>query len=440
MIFDYEQAVAYLDRHIGAGVKPGLGRIRGLLDLMGNPEEGYPLIHVAGTNGKTSVSRMATMVLVGHGLTTGTFTSPHLERIEERFSVNGYDADAEQFAQALTDVAVFADIYEERYEPLTYFELSAAAAFAFFAEQAVEAAVVEVGLGGRLDATNVAHGNVAVLTGVGLEHTEFLGETVELIAREKLAILEPGAALVTGPLVPEVDRIARTVAEEQGSEHYRYGYDFRVDDATRAVGGWDITIEGIHGRYEDLYLPIHGRHQTINLAVAIAATEALLNRELDDAGLVDAVSVIRTPGRMEPIATDPVILLDGAHNPDAFRALGVSLSEEFPTTKWVLVFGAMIDKNIDDMIPALAPRLAAVITTSVESTRAFEPDDLAARVGELVDVHVEAAASVSHALERARELVEDDDGILVAGSLYLAGAVRSLVLGDGTVDRNERSG
>lgn len=438
MILTYEQAVAYLDRHIGAGVKPGLSRIRGLLDLMGNPEEGYPLIHVAGTNGKTSVSRMATMVLVGHGLTTGTFTSPHLERIEERLSVNGYDADREQFAQAVSDVAAFADIYEARHEPLTYFELTAAAAFAFFAEQAVEAAVVEVGLGGRLDATNAAHGNVAVLTGVGLEHTEYLGETVEQIAREKLAILEQGAALVTGPVLPEVDKIARAFAAERHSAHFRYGADFRVEEAVRAVGGWDVTIDGIHGRYEDLYLPVHGRHQTINLAVAIAAVEALLDRELDEDATADAVSVVRTPGRMEPIATDPIVMLDGAHNPDGFRALSVSLAEEFPTTKWVLVLGSMIDKDLPQMIPAIAPRLAAVVTTSVESARAYEPKDLAARVGGMVDVHVEAAESVSAALDRARELAENDDGVLVAGSLYLAGEVRSLVLGDGTVDRNER--
>lgn len=438
MSFTYDEAIAYLDAHIGQGVKPGLERMRGLLEMMGHPEEGYPIIHVAGTNGKTSVSRMSTMLLVAHGLTTGTFISPHLQRIEERISVNGFDADREQFAQAVYDVAAFADLYEERFEPLTYFELTAAMAFAFFADQAVEAAVVEVGLGGRLDATNVVEGDVAVLTGVGLEHTEFLGDTLELIAREKLAIVEEGSVLVTGPLVREVEVVAREVAEEKGARLFRYGADFRVEESARALGGWNLTIEGIHGQYDDLYLPVHGRHQTINLAVAIAAVESLLDRALDHDAAVDAVSVVRSNGRMEPVGTDPLVMLDGAHNPDGFRALAVALAEEFPTTKWVLLLGAMADKDLEGMIEPVAKRLAAVVTTRVESPRAEEPDRLAERIRPLVDAPVHPAGSPDQALGLARELAGPDGSVLVSGSLYLVGEMRSRILGEDPPARNER--
>jgi dihydrofolate synthase/folylpolyglutamate synthase len=198
---DYQQAVAYVDRHIGLGGEPGLERMRDLLDLMGRPHEGYPIIHVAGTNGKTSTARLATLILVAHGLTTGTYTSPHLQNIEERLAVNGRTSTSEEFALAVSDVATFADLREGAGDvPNTYFELTTAAAFAYFADQAVNAAVLEVGLGGRLDATNVVDAEVCVVTSIGLDHTEWLGEDIAGIAGEKLAIAGPGSILVTGPL------------------------------------------------------------------------------------------------------------------------------------------------------------------------------------------------------------------------------------------------
>lgn len=433
----YEEAVVWLDSHIGRGVHPGLDRIEALLGLMGHPEEGYPIIHVAGTNGKTSVARMATMILVGHGLTTGTFTSPHLEWVEERIGVNGAAASEEQFAQAAYDVLVFADIFEERTgKPLTYFELNAAMAFAFFADQAVNAAVVEVGLGGRLDATNAAHGHVAVLTSVGLEHTEYLGDTVELIAREKLAIVEEGRAIVVGALPPDAERVAHEVSAAKNARLYRYGHDFRIEAATRAVAGWHVDLDGIHGRYEDLFLPLHGRHQTVNLAVAVAAVEALLDRELDSPGLAEAVSLVTSPGRMELV--EHGWLLDGAHNPDGFRALGAALAEEFASTRWVVVLGAMEDKDLDAMLPALAGRVVAVIATRADSPRALAADRLAAAASAILGVEAEAVEDVAAALTRAREIAGPEGPILVTGSLYLVGPARSLLLGHPLPHRNER--
>jgi dihydrofolate synthase / folylpolyglutamate synthase len=436
---NYPDAIAYLDAHIGRGVDPGLERIAGLLDLMGNPEAGYPIVHIAGTNGKTSTARIATMLAVAHGLTTGTFISPHLERIEERLSLNGVTATPEQFAQAVQDVAAFADLYEERSgRLLTYFELTAAMAFAWFADQAVDLAIVEVGLGGRLDATNAARASVAVVTGIGLDHTEILGDTLGRIATEKLAIVEPGSNLVCGPLLPEAMAVAERVARDRTAALFRYGREFTITSAARAVGGWHVEIDGLHAEYEDLYLPLHGRHQTINLAVAVAAVEALLGRALDVEAVRDGLAVVTSPGRMEPIATDPLVLLDGAHNADGFRVLAAALAEEFAHQRWVLVVGFTGPKDPGTLVAPLDGRVDHVIAAPIESPRAVDPGSVAARVSTALGVEGEAAESVEAALDRARAVAGDAGSVLVTGSLYLVGAARSALLGQGTVHRNER--
>ncbi|MGB8362831.1 MAG: Mur ligase family protein, partial [Acidimicrobiia bacterium] len=289
---NYDQAVAYVERHIGLGGQPGLSRMRDLLDLMGRPEDGYPIIHVAGTNGKTSTSRLATLLLVAHGLTTGTFTSPHLQRIEERLAVNGRTSTSEEFAQAVSDVAAFADLREGAGdEPNTYFELLAAAGFAFFAEQAVSAAVLEVGLGGRLDATNIVEADVCVVTSIGLDHTEYLGKEIAGIAREKLAIAGPECILVTGPLPEAAAHEATLRARELGVQHRRYDIDYGIEEYERGVGGWLVTVKGAEADYEDIFLPLHGQYQLTNLAVAVAATEALVGRKLDQEAIRDGAAV-----------------------------------------------------------------------------------------------------------------------------------------------------
>lgn len=436
---DYDDAVEYLDAHVGRGMEPGLRRIIGLLDLMGNPEAAYPIIHVAGTNGKTSVTRIAGMLTVAHGLTTGTFTSPHLERIEERLAVNGFTSTPAQFAQAVTDVAAFADLYEERSEEsLTYFELTAGMAFAWFADQAVDVAVVEVGLGGRLDATNAARASVAVVTGIGLDHTEILGSSLDRIAAEKLGIVERGSTLVCGPLPREAMQVAERVAAEREVSLLRYGKEFSVAEAIRGVGGWQVDLDGINDTYEELFLPLHGRHQTINLAVATAAVEALFGRALDPDAMRDGLSVVTVPGRMEPVATDPLVMLDGAHNADGFRVLAAALSEEFKTTRWVLVVGLTGEKDAAGLVAPLVGRVSAVVAAPIDSPRAADPGEVAEAAGRSLGVPWESAGSVAQALDRARDLVEEDGSILVTGSLYLAGAARSVLLGDGTVQRNER--
>ncbi len=424
---DYAQALTYLDSHIGQGVKPGLERIEHLLELMGRPEQGYPIIHVAGTNGKTSTARLAALLLVAHGLTTGTYTSPHLQRIEERLSVNGRDSTPDEFALAVSDVRAFADLREGRGdEPNTYFELTTAAAFTYFAEQAVNAAVLEVGLGGRLDATNVVEAEVCVVTSIGVDHTEYLGTDVGSIAREKLAIAGPDAILVTGPLPEEASMAAVETSRNLGIHHRRFGADFEVVDSERGVGGWLATIEGAEDTYSDVFLPLHGKHQLVNLAVAVASAEALIGHRLDPEAVRDAAAAATSPGRMEPIASSPLIMIDGAHNADGIATMVDALEEEFPTTSWQLVLGVMGDKNVDLMIERLAPVVSGVVTTAVDHERAIPAIQLSDLVERHVDVPVLHSDSIEDAMDMARAEAGVDGAVLVTGSLYLVGEVRSL--------------
>ncbi len=435
----YDDAVGYLDSHIGRGMHPGLETMSGLLNLMGNPEDSYPIVHIAGTNGKTSVARMITFLCVAHGLTTGTFTSPHLGGVEERVSINGEVTEREDFAQAVFDTKAFADIYEDRTgNPISYFELTAALAFSWFADQAVDVGVIEVGLGGRLDATNAARATVAILTSVGMDHAEYLGDTIEQIAREKLAIVEDGSILVAGPLPESVTEIAEEVCSERSAELRLYGRDFRLEGALQGVGGWQIDVEGTRGVYEEIFLPLHGRYQTINFAVAIAAVEALTNRALDSEAVIDAATIATNPGRMELMETDPPLIIDGAHNADGFAALAQSLAEEYPSTRWVVVTAAMEDKDLASMWSPIAPQLLAVVATQSESPRALSAADLGARLEPLVgDTPITVVSDPGEALEHARTLAGEGDGILVAGSLYLVGTIRAHLTGSSTTP-NER--
>jgi len=426
---DYLEALAYLDRHIALGVKPGLERIQGLLDDMGRPDEGYPVIHIAGTNGKTSTSRFATLLLVAHGLNTGTYTSPHLQKVEERLSINAEFASEEEFALAVSDVAAFADLRERAGEEAnTYFELITAAAFALFADKAVNAGVLEVGLGGRLDATNVVDAEVCVLTSIGIEHTEYLGEDIATIAGEKLAIAGLNSILVTGPLPDAALDVAESRARDLGIHHRHYGKDFSVLDAERGVGGWLTTIAGAEETYEDLFLPLHGRYQLVNLANAVAATEALVGRKLDEEAVRGAVSIATAPGRTEVVGTKPLIMLDGAHNADGVAVLADSLTEEYPTTRWHLVLGVMGDKNVEAMMTSLSPLVEGVVTTAPKSERSVPPLELAERIRDLVDTPVLIAEDVELALDMARAEAGPDGAVLVAGSLYLVGEARQLLV------------
>ncbi|MEX0668051.1 MAG: folylpolyglutamate synthase/dihydrofolate synthase family protein, partial [Acidimicrobiia bacterium] len=439
LVVNYESAIDYLERHIDLGMKPGLSRMIELLEMMGHPESGYPIVHVAGTNGKTSTSRLITVILSAHGLNTGTFTSPHLERIEERIGVNGRTSTPEEFAQAVSDVAGFADLFQERTgDSASYFELTAAMAFAWFSENSVDAAVVEVGLGGRLDATNAADAEVAVVTGIDFDHTEVLGTTIEQIASEKFGIVKPGSMLVTGAMPEEATRIARATASELGATHYEFDKDFRIEGSDRGVGGWLVSISGTRGDYEDLFLPLRGRHQIANLAVAVTAAEALLGGPLDEDALRSGAAAVTSPGRLELVASSPLVLIDGAHNAQGMRALAASLAEEFANQRWVLVISAMKDKDLTQMVPQLKAAVRSAIATEIGSSRSLLADDLAAILASALEVPVESLPDPAAALARARELAGPEGAVLVTGSLYLVGAIRGLLMSGKAAHRNER--
>ncbi|MCZ6661851.1 MAG: bifunctional folylpolyglutamate synthase/dihydrofolate synthase [Actinobacteria bacterium] len=426
---NYDESVSYLNSHIGQGIKPGLDRINALLDAMGRPDEGYPVVHIAGTNGKTSTARLATWLLVAHELNTGTYTSPHLQKVEERLAVNGRFATQEEFALAVSDAAAFADVLETQgSDASTYFELTTAAAFAFFADQAVNAAVLEVGLGGRLDATNVVDAEVCVVTSIGIEHTEYLGEDVATIAREKLGIVGPESILITGPLPDDALTEAESKAREFGIQHRHYGSDFSILGADRGIGGWLLTIEGAEEIYEDVFLPLHGRYQLRNLATAIAATEALMGRKLDSEAVRSAADIAFIPGRMEPVSSSPLVMLDGAHNADGITTLVESIIEEFPTTRWQVVLGVMGDKNVEAMLERLKSITDGVIVTAPQSERAIEPAQLAQRVA-ASGIPVLVADDVENAVDMAKAEAGPEGAVLVTGSLYLVGEVRDILVG-----------
>lgn len=419
---DHTDALDFLDRRIGTGVKPGLERITGLLDVLADPHRGYPIIHITGSNGKTSTARMTAALCGSHGLTPGLFTSPHLQSVAERYEVGGEVMRPEELVAMIEEIGPVIELWEQRSgDPVTYFEVTTALAFAWFAERAVDVAVVEVGLGGRLDASNAADAEVAVITTIGIEHTQYLGNTLGDIAREKVAILPEGKTLVTGILPDEAAAVVAARVAEQGAGWLRFGEDFSVGDASQAVGGWLVTVEGIYERYQDLPLPVHGRHQLANLAVAVASVEALFGRALDREAVAGAVAGLRLPGRMEVVRRHPIVMLDGAHNPQGAAGLAAALAEEFPTTRWRLVFGVMADKDLAGMVDALAPAAHAVHAVAADNERALPAAEVAAAFEGRVDGPIEAHAGVAEAVAAA---ADTGDPVLVTGSLYVVGEAR----------------
>ncbi len=426
VIEDRSQAESFLDSRIGSGVQPGLERIQGLLAFMGDPHTEYPVIHIAGTNGKTTVSRMVQQILGSHGLATGSFTSPHLDTVEERFNLHGVQVDSRDFTDAVADIAWFVVGYEtENDTTVTYFEVTAALAFSLFSTAAVDVAVVEVGLGGRLDATNVLDADVSVVTSIDIDHVEFLGDTLKEIATEKAAIVKDGGTVVTGDLPPEAIEAVSQRASETGANWIRFGSDFGVTDAVVAVGGWQCSINGVHGEYEDLFLRIHGRHQVDNLAVAIATCEMFLGRSLDQDVLAFAIASITSPGRLEVVRRRPLVLVDGAHNEQGFRGLGAAIGDEFPPMKWHLVLGVRGERVISDLLSPMDGQIAHVYAAAPDDAQAIDPASIAVDASNALGVTSTVHDSVTSALAEAVSAAGPEGGVVVAGSLYVAGEARA---------------
>jgi dihydrofolate synthase/folylpolyglutamate synthase len=427
---EYSEAISYLFSRVGLGKKFSLGPMRAVLSRMGDPHTRRRVIHVAGTNGKTSTSRIAGQVLVTQGYRTGVFTSPHLQSVEERIAVDGRPVSPSYLALAISEVAKANEKrVAEGDRSLTYFEITTAAALDHFVRVGVDAMVLEVGLGGRLDATNVVSAEVAVLTGLAFDHTEYLGDTIQQIAGEKLGIVGPGARLVCGSIPSEAAPVVERRARSIGAEVMWLGKDFGIRSIMpRREGGWVVSVDGLYGSYQNLLLPLRGRHQIRNLAVAVAAAESWMEKGLDVDRLRDGMAAVSVPGRMELVDYDSIpILLDGAHNPEACSVLAKSLSEEFGESKWVAVLGVMGDKDLEPMIGGLAPYLEAVVASRADSSRAMKPAEISRRIRAVCDLPVVECDDPSQAVGMASRMAGANGRVLVTGSLYLVGEVRTLV-------------
>lgn len=422
-------------------IDPTLDRIRALLDLLGDPQHAYPLVHVTGTNGKTSVTRMVDALLSTIGLRTGRFVSPHLQLVTERISVDNVPISPAKYVEAYRDVAPYVSMVDATQpNPLSKFEVLVAMAYAAFADVPVDAAVVEVGLGGTWDSTNVADGKVAVIGPVGLDHMEYLGPDIASIARDKAGIIKPGSVAVLAEQQPKaMTELLRRVADVDASVA-RAGQEFGVLGREIAVGGQLLRIQGLGGLYEDVFLPLHGRHQAANAAVALAAAEAFLgagaDNQLDADAVRQAFASVTTPGRLEPVRSAPTVLLDAAHNPHGAQALAAALDEEFDFRKLIAVVGVLGDKDAHGILDALEPVVAEVVLTQNSSPRAMPADDLAAVARDIfgpdrIVVEPRLDDAIETAVGLAEETAEPGQplsgaGVVVTGSVVTAGEARAL--------------
>ena len=408
-----------------AGATEGLslGSMRELMAVLGDPHESFRVIHVTGTNGKGSTTRFASALLAGTGLSVGTYTSPNLTRVNERIAYDGVMISDLDLARVLTLLSEVEPLLEHR---ASRFELLTAAAFAWFAEIGVEVAVVEVGLLGRFDATNVVTADVAVVTNIGKDHTDGAPGWEQLVASEKAGIIKPDSRVVLGP---ELDDLRSIFDREPSAATYQFGREFDLDANLVAVGGRAISLTTPWSQLEDVHLPFHGAHQGENLAMAVMAVEAFFDRPIDGDLVDQALDAVELPGRFEIVGRAPTVVLDGAHNPHGARAAKATLDEEFARLgSWVLVFGMLAGKDPVEMLEAIgAEDFDAVIVTQPRWSRALPADELAAAATSMGLV-VEVVPDVIEAFVRARAVTNDDDLVLVAGSLYLVGELRSAVI------------
>jgi dihydrofolate synthase/folylpolyglutamate synthase len=431
---------ALLSRWPESRLDPTLDRIEAFTELLGEPQHAYRVIHLTGTNGKTSTARMIETLLRSLGLRTGRFTSPHLESMAERIVIDGEPLSEEEFVRAFNDVAPYTHLVDAQHDhPLSFFETIVGMAYAAFADAPVDVAVVEVGMGGAWDATNVADGTVAVLTPIAVDHQKYLGDTAAEIAREKVGIIKPGATVITA--VQEADVAAQIVARaaEVGATVAREGLEFGVRSRVPAVGGQMLSLQGLRGVYDEVFLPLYGRHQGENAALALAAVEAFVGGDepLADEVVKEAFAEVTSPGRLEIVRRSPTIVLDAAHNPHGAAALVDALEDSFVFSPLIGVVGVMADKDYEGLLSALEPVFAHIVCTQNSSDRALPAHALAEvargiygqdRVGE--------AASLVDAIDQASTLAEaggvfgeglGSGGVLVTGSVITVGEARALI-------------
>ncbi|MDZ7676943.1 MAG: Mur ligase family protein [Acidimicrobiales bacterium] len=423
---NYREALAWLDRHINLEANAGrpqgasLERTREMARVLGDPHQAYPVIHLTGTNGKGSAARMVTNLLAASGLKVGTYTSPHLERINERISVDLEPIADDELAAAISSVATIESLIDG---PPSHFEILTTAAFAHFADVAIDVAVLEVGLLGRYDCTNIADADVAVLTRVAADHTDGAIGWRAAVAEEKAGIVTPSSTFVLGEADPEL----RPIFEAAGAARlWVRGEDFETVSNQLAVGGRLVDLRTPHGRYDELFVPVHGAHQADNAACAVTAVEAFFDRSLDPDLVTEAFANLTIPGRLEAVAHSPSVLLDCAHNPDGAASLAGALAESFSVIgSRYLVFGCLAQQDPSEMLAALEVNsFDLVVVCSPDSPRARSAAELAPVV-EGAGVAVEIVPDPVEAVARTVALADEEDLIVVAGSIYVVGEVRA---------------
>ncbi len=405
---------------------PTLERITTLMQYLGSPELEFPAIHVTGTNGKTTTVRVLTELLSALGLKVGAYTSPHLERVNERMSIDGEPIDDEAFDEMLYAVSlVEASVGVDA----SYFDIVTSAAFRWFADEAVDVAVVEVGMGGTWDATNVVDGTVAVVTNVSLDHVDYLGPTREQIAQEKAGIIKPDATLVLGETDPDI----QAIFEARGAARvFTRDVDFGVSRNVLAIGGRLVDLRSPGAEYPDVFLPLHGAHQADNAAIALAAAESFVRGPLPFEVVADALARVKSPGRLEVVRRQPLVLLDGAHNVAGAEALRRALDEEFSEGPRTLVVGMLREKDPNEMLAALGvDELEGLLVCCRPPTpRALETSFIVKAAVDLglPEERIEVVDRVEDAVSTALLATPPDGQIVITGSLYVVGAARAVLV------------
>ena len=427
---------ALMKRWPESKIEPSLDRISALVDALGSPQLSYPTVHIGGTNGKTSTSRMVDALFSELDYRTGRFTSPHLESFLERISIKGEAIAPAELIATYNDIALYLDLIDSRSDvPISYFEALTAMAFVAFAEHPVDIGIIEVGMGGDWDATNVVQSAVSVLMPIGLDHTEYLGETIEEIARTKSGIIKPESHVVLAAQEPEVARILLEKVVEKSAIPYREGLEFALIKRDIAVGGQLISVRGVHSEYTDIYLPLHGAHQAANAAVAIATVEAFVGVALDEELVRAAFASVSSPGRLEILHRDPTVIIDAAHNPHGATALADTIRNEFDFESIFCVLGILGEKDVKGVLKALEPVVDRLIVTKSDSPRALPVAELFAVAVQVfgndrVFKEDDLNSAITYSMEQATLINQVSDGVsavVITGSVVTAGSAREIL-------------
>ena len=426
---------ALLKRWPETRIQPTLERIAALVDVLGSPQLTYPTIHIGGTNGKTTTARMIDSLLFEMGLRTGRFTSPHLESYLERISINGQPIDPKAMIFSYNDIAAYLDFMDSKFDtPISFFEAMTALAFAAFAEHPIDVGVIEVGMGGEWDATNVVDADVSVIMPVDLDHTEYLGSTIGEIAKTKAGIIKEGGFVVLAQQQAEAAVELLKKAAEVGADIAREGVEYVIESRALAVGGQLLTIKTPKDTYEEIFLPLHGKHQASNAAAALVAVEAFFGeQELDYDAVLAGFANVQSPGRCEILHRDPTIIIDAAHNPHGARAITETIQSEFTFDEVIGIFAAMGDKDVEGALVELEKVMDLIIVTKNSSQRSMPTADVEAIATKIFGAErVFTSETLEHAIEKAikdsvRPLSEETIGILITGSVVTVGEARSIV-------------